>query len=518
MEMIIKMKKFGLLVIPLYLLFISGCSSFNANYKANQLHDKGDYLTSTITLVDYLKNNTDTVPPKKMVNLINSNVQQIQKQINSLATSDYDTKIRHYKDLRTITLAIENANLPHKPANLTNPPLNLIDITLAEIYYLKGNAITPIKNEDYLSKAQIYREGLQFYRYKNMQQLMEENQYTYSINLAEEYYQKAVLDIKITSYQRASEYLEKCINAYQSYGNYKDSKQLLAKYDPIWRKEKANNLYNQATGLINNANSTAELKRIRDYFEESYQVYSRYGSFKDSQSLANKYDHEWRKSLANDYYVKAESYHKDQTKKGYRKAAEYYQLANEAYSHYGSFKDSSVLTQQMTQQGIINVGHSLYGYSGIDKAVLQAIESSFSHGEFNINRGTIDFFIQPNLSVKTDVIDKIISERDIVKDQYNYKEIKKLNKRTYIIDGNIRINGKLYEAQSFNIEKVSWVTHTYYEGNYPKKLSEKYDYENAKYGSEIKSESELADDALYELQSELTRYFNTIRQKAINDL
>lgn len=507
-----------LLTIMLSLLFISACSSFNANYKAKQLHDKGDYFASTITLIDYLKKNADDVPSKDMVNLINSNILKIQNQLNNTATTDYDTKIKHYLDLRAITLAVENANLTHKPVNLTVTPLSLTDINLAELYYLKGNAISPTRNEDYLAKAQLYQQGLQYYKYKDMQKLMEQNQFTYYSNLAEENYQMALLDIQIKNYQRACEYLEKTIDNYQNYGDYKDSKQLFAKYDPIWRKEKASQLYNQATALTNKANSTADYKNIRDYYEQAYLVYSRYGKFKDSEALADKYDHLWCQSLANDYYNQADSYRRQQTKKGFRTAAKYYQQAFDSYSRYGSFKDSVSLAKQMVEQGIINIDYYSTHYSDADNTVSRAIESVFADSEFNINSSTNDFTIKADLAMDTKEFDKIISERDIVKDLYAYKEIKRLTKRVYTITGTIRIDGKLYDYQSFDIENVSSLTHTYYEGTYPKNLSESYEQENTGYWREIKSEYALKEDALAELKDQLIRYFNRVRQQALNQL
>lgn len=508
------MKKLAGFIIAIGILLTASCSSFTTNYKANKLHEQGDYVESSITIIDYLKNNPDYTPPKKMINLINNNVSLIQKQINNLATTAYDPKIKHYKELRTITLAIDNANLSPKPL-LTNPPLSLIDITLAELYYLKGNAITPNQTQDYLTKAQIYKEGLQFYNYKDMQQLMEQNQYTYSSNLAEEHYQQAVLNIQIKSYQRASEFLEKAIIAYQDYGDYKDSKALFAKYDPIWRKQRANELYNLASSLISNNNSTTQYKQIYDYYQQAYEVYGRYGDFKDSQQLAEKYQHEWRKSLADDYYQEAESYRRQHTKRAYRKAAEYYQLAYDTYSRYGSYQNSAALASQMLQESIINVGHSLYGYSGVNQTIIQAIDSTFSGNDFNISSYSADFSIEPDLSVKTEVIDEIISERDITKDGYSYKEIKRLNVRIYKIDGSVRISGKLYDSKSINIEETSSITHTYYEGSYPNNLRDSYSYDNA-YGTYIKNESELENDALYELKYELTRYFDSIKQQALD--
>lgn len=532
------MKKIKFLLVIVSLLFITSCSSISQEMNKAQLYNKvvqynrhNDYVNSSLTAIGFLRDFSSDSRATFMINTINNNIYNAQIRAPSSPTiiNKDDYGIVKYKNLRTIISALDNAEL--NPTILsaidrsklsidtkkkTNIPLIVEDIdqNIAEQYYLKGNRHYIYNKEDYLVRAKIYEEGLQYYNYKDMAILMEENELSYSGEITESYYQKALQAINHGEYKTASQYLQKTLNSYKGHDNYKDSKTLFNKYDEIWRKEEANQLYKQGEKLATNLQSLQDYKSASIAYHSAYRIYEPYGDFKDSYYLAAKYDEVWRKMRAEEYYQKAQFIRKyAKTKKEHKEAASYFQLAYTTYQAHGSFKDSYSLAQKEKSLSMINV--YLSPVDGINKAIYYLLEKS---DDFNIvkNSVTSDISINTSSYEDTDEYQNVIFIEEFEDEDYQYEEIKEKSERIYTLKVVLKVSNKLNMTDSFEVTKSSSIIRTYYEGDYPTYLQASYETHNSSYNS-LKSYSALANEAVSDRDYYLSKSLDSILQSLLNN-
>ncbi|MFD1260917.1 hypothetical protein [Entomomonas asaccharolytica] len=531
------MKKIKFLLVVVSLLSIISCSSISQEIKKTQLYNKviqhnrhNDYVNSSLTAIEFLRDFSDDSRATFMINTINNNIYnaQILAPFSPTKINKDDYGIVRYKNLRTIISALDNAGL--NPTILsaidrsklsidtkkkTNIPLTVADINqnIAEQYYLKGNKHYIYNKEDYLVRAKIYQEGLQYYNYKDMAILMEENELNYSGEITESYYQKALQAINNGEYKTASQYLQKTLNSYKEHDNYEDSKTLFNKYDEIWRKEEANQFYKQGQKLATHLKSLQDYESASRAYHNAYLIYEPYGDFKDSYFLAAKYDEVWRKMRAEEYYQKAQSISKyAKTKKEHKEAASYFQLAYTTYQAYGNFKDSYSLAQKEKSLSMVNV--YLFPIGDINKAIYFLLKES---DDFNIvnNSATSDIAIDASYYKDTDEYKSIISIDEFEDENYQYEEIKEKSERIYTLTVVLKVTNKLNMTESFEVTKSSSIIHTYYEGNYPTYLQASYETLNSSSNS-LKSYSALANEAVSDRDYYLSKALDSILQSLVN--
>ena len=241
---------------------------------------------------------------------------------------------------------------------------------VAEQYYIKGNSIKTVRTDDYLSKAEAYEAGLTYYNYKDIKQKAEDYRFKYSDLKAGDYYARAVLDEKNGRYRSAEENFLAAYDVYIKYGSYKDSQRRYQLNNERADREEAEKLYKKAKSqeAAKNYCDAAET------FAEVDDAYENHGNYKDSNELSGKNDKLCRQEAADKYYQEARSReYSARTKSEYRDIAQIYNSAYNAYEKYGEYKDSYKKYKDLEEKGKVKV----YIAGDMDNIVKDSLKSDF---------------------------------------------------------------------------------------------------------------------------------------------
>lgn len=458
------MKSLKLQVILSITLLLAACSS---TYKvAEKQYETGNYVDAISTVTTSL-DTSNSIPLDKAVTIINNSVTQLEKQLDQLPDNDYEGKVIAYKKLYQVKQLLSQKNYSHKFATFnTTYPMEQIKTAIAEQYYLKAKTIQPITPADYQRKINLYQQGLLYNNYKNMQTLLKESQYNYTQLTADDYYQQALNAVKAQQYQSATTYFQKAQDAYKQYGTYKDSQELLAKYDRIWRETAAQQYLLQANKIVADAQHKKDHREASEYFQKAYQSYSTYGNFKNSKELSER---QQQLSLIPVYYSATNS---------------------------GNSIDINYL-----------IGHMLNKY--------------FSSGDFRRaeNDQKRDFYIKVTYTDGVKNNDRIIGVENIQENEYTRcQRTTKLLERIYTIRGSIKVDGKIHYSKSFEIATPSSLVYTYQQCNPLMPSHNKQRGENINSDGTLKSVEMLAKQASNQLEDLLKTEFRKIQQNALNNL
>nr|WP_174507045.1 hypothetical protein [Acinetobacter sp. Marseille-Q1620] len=160
-------------------------------------------------------------------------------------------------------------------------------------------------------------------------------------------------------------YREKA-EAYQNglkYANYLDMASLAAKYQKEYSSRLASDYYQSALTAVKMKN----YKDASENFQKASNAFSNYGSFKDSQQQFVKYDKLWRSEEAEQFFSQAISKDRSATRKAdFREAAKLYNDSYEIYLPYGIYKNSVSLRAISKRKGTVNIGYSINQDRGDD--------------------------------------------------------------------------------------------------------------------------------------------------------
>ncbi|UYZ85068.1 hypothetical protein MTZ49_05800 [Entomomonas sp. E2T0] len=506
------MKTINLFSLILLTFFLTAC---NTTYKtAQNYYNSADYVNAVKTITA----DTNNPPSEEKIDIIKNSIQHLQDRIKQYPRGRYNDRIEDYKklwEIRNLT-----AKTPYK--NVTNniDPEQLAKL-IAQEHHLKGLDIMPSTPAEYQQQIKIFETGIRLdFGNIDLREDLAKSKKTYATMMAESSYNKGKKALSEKDYEEACEHFKKTIKHFERYGRYKDEDKLFAKYDPIWRKEKATQNYSKASQLVKTAKTYQDYKEIAGLYHAASDIYSRYGSYKDSKVLANKYNQLWTTQHANELFDKAKKLADNATTRSdHRKAAEAFTALSREYSNYNN---SLALAQKEASLGYIYVyyksndsGKNYWLNNLIDNEV-NAILRSKDFKQADNNHG--DFFISVTYTEHANDHQKILSVEDHIDTNFKYKEIKELIQRNYVLKTSIRVGGKMNYSYDFSIPIQSSITRTFYQGNYPSWKREKYEKSNANWDNSLKSPKDLANDAEAELKVILKKHLDNIKWQAINTL
>ncbi|PIT63069.1 hypothetical protein BHC47_10655 [Snodgrassella alvi] len=233
-------------------------------------------------------------------------VEMAQKNIQQAAVSDYELRIKSYQLLLTIKTELEDKSYsPYLEKYLSLYTVDGLKESLAIQFYQQANAIVAANSADYLRKAKLYRQGYEYFNYKDIKKRAEDNQNMYYKTAAQEYYTEAQANVRDKNYKQAADNFRKAHDVYLPLGNYKDSAKLAAIYEKKWRTAEAEGHYQQAQGIVRKARLLSEYRQAAALFREASNVYSPYGNtYKDSARQADVYERKGQVQIlirGNDY-------------------------------------------------------------------------------------------------------------------------------------------------------------------------------------------------------------------------
>ena len=276
----------------LVIAFIIGACT--TTYKANKFYEKGEYLQSVRTITNDL-DKTNKWPEhkltaQKMLDIINGSIRHFEQHRDNSNRFDYDNNIYAYKGLLEIRQLLNNKFYSSYFSGFIHSyNITTLKQTIAEQYYLKGNTIKPVAIIDYKTKADLYKEGLNYAEYKDMRALQQKYARQYASLAAADFYKKGQEAAKAKEYKMASEFFAQARDVHKEFGAYKNSHEQFVKYDKIWRTNAAGKVYDQAQSKANYARYKSDHRNVAALYLEAYNYYKPYGNFKDSQNLYQKH-------------------------------------------------------------------------------------------------------------------------------------------------------------------------------------------------------------------------------------
>ncbi len=357
-----------ILLLSVLLLIFVACDL----KKAEEAYEKGDYVTAVKYSAKYLdgkKTFPNNKESKQILEKFDVIIKYYEKNIAEAVTTD--SKIKYMSEFWEIRTLLDKKSYDRQIEFFTGKyTVDELGKNVAEQYYIKGNSIKTVRTDDYLSKAEAYEAGLTYYNYKDIKQKAEDYRFKYSDLKAGDYYARAVLDEKNGRYRSAEENFLAAYDVYIKYGSYKDSQRRYQLNNERADREEAEKLYKKAKSqeAAKNYCDAAET------FAEVDDAYENHGNYKDSNELSGKNDKLCRQEAADKYYQEARSReYSARTKSEYRDIAQIYNSAYNAYEKYGEYKDSYKKYKDLEEKGKVKV----YIAGDMDNIVKDSLKSDF---------------------------------------------------------------------------------------------------------------------------------------------
>lgn len=284
-------------------LLIIGCiflvSACAMKRTAQDAYREGRYLESIELIAQSVEekgegslNAEDLKRFKKMVTNV---MEHYEKALSTASQTDHDSRIQSYEALLQMKRRLTNRFFtPHVSFFDNKYDIMQLRKILAEEYYLSGKSLKCSTTDCYAMQAALYRQGSEHYKYKDIEKLYKQANTKYMNMAAQEYYDQGKKYAAMQLYRSAAENFAKAVEVYQPLGNYKDSKKLLNIYNKKYRTEEAQANYQQATWLVEQANTRKAYREVASYYRQAAESYSPYGDYKGAEALADKYEEKGR--------------------------------------------------------------------------------------------------------------------------------------------------------------------------------------------------------------------------------
>ncbi|MCO6525870.1 hypothetical protein [Snodgrassella sp.] len=365
---------------------------------------------------------------------VGSLTEMAQKNIQQAAATDYDTRIKNYQLLLALKTELEDKSYSsYIEQYLSLYTVDGLKESLAIQFYQQASAIVATNSHDYLRKAKLYRQGYEYFNYKDIHKRAEDNQKLYYKTAAQEFYADAQADVKERNYKQAAENFRKAHEVYLPLGKYKDSAKLADIYEKKWRTIEAENQYQRAQAIVRKAKHLSEYREAASLFSAASEVYSPYGnSYKNATKLADVYARKGQVQI----FVRGNSYLADHIRSVLQK-------------NYVSFVSSA---------GAANL----------------VIDVSMSHGQFQQYKENIETHDKhENLRVGTkqvaddngNMVDQPVYE-DFYFKQYSVKTVNEAEMVAEVHSSGLYDLNRSYSAKSTSSQTYYW-----FDGHVPRKYT-----------------------------------------------
>lgn len=446
------------LFLMLFILLLTACAARTAE----DAYKEGKYLESIELAASYVEDKGETkldADDLASFQKIVSNVMaHYENQLLTAERTDYASRISSYEALLQMKNRLSNRFYSQQVYFFNNKyEIKQLRQLIAEEYYLYGNSINATDADSYYLKANLYRQGMEQYKYKDIEALYNKTYTKYMQVAAKEYYEQGQQLAKTQLYKEAAEAFSQAVEVYKPLGKYKDSEQLFVVYDKKYRLNEAQNFYQQAEEIKKLATTHFEYRQMAELYNDAATIYQPYGDYKGSAALARQYQ---QKGILKIYYP----------------PTQYSQLIkNRLNADYIQF-----VSNQAMADIVIDITSSDKYNEYSEKPIMRAMSE-------NILENTIKV---PNA-------EGVVESKDIYKTYY-YNQETTTFVNIFELNTRIDVSGLYTYSDKDYIKKSSNITKYVYSGDVPKK------YNNHTVGSYL-SKSKLASKA----QDEQENYIKT---------
>lgn len=278
------------LLVVLFVFLLTACSSRTAE----DAYKEGKYLESIDLIAEYVEDKgeakLDAEDLERFRKIVSNVMAHYENQLLIAERTDYASRITSYEALLTMKNRLSNRFYSQQVYFFNNKyDIKQLRQLIAEEYYLYGNSINATDAKSYYLKASLYRNGMEQYKYKDIEKLYNQANTKYMQVAAQEYYEQGVKFAAADLYKDAAEYFAKAAEVYKPLGKYKDSEQLFVVYDKKYRLNEAQNFYQQAEDIKSIADTRFEYRQMAALYNDAATIYLPYGDYKNSAKLAKEY-------------------------------------------------------------------------------------------------------------------------------------------------------------------------------------------------------------------------------------
>lgn len=305
-------------VIFCCIIFLTACSM---KMTAERAYKKGKYLESINIMAKYVEEKGEKkLKPDDLASFRQLVANVMTHYENNLLTadrSDHKSRINSYIALLNMKSRLSNRFFSQQLSFFNNKYESMtLKKNIAEEYYLWGKEITCQTSSCYAMRAENFKNGLEYYNYKDIEKLYQQANTKYMQIAAKEYYDLGKQYAETDSFKLAADNFAKASQVYKPLGKYKDSDQLFTTYDKEYRTQEARAHYEQAQSILTYANTRYHYRQIAQLFNYAAEIYLPYGDYLGAATFAQQYyemgiiriyiDPEYRnlaaKTFTNNYY------------------------------------------------------------------------------------------------------------------------------------------------------------------------------------------------------------------------
>ena len=279
-----------IILASIFIFLLVGCSGRTAE----DAYKEGKYLESIALITHEMDEKgaakVDRSDLTRFQDLVNNVMNHYENQLLSVPAHDYANRIASYEALLTMKTRL-SGQFYSQQVDFFNHKYDATQLKkeLAQAYYLYGNSIEGSDSESYYRRAELYRKGLAYYKYQDIEARYNNAHNSYINIAAREYYDQGKQLAQLNEHKKAAEAFANAITVYKPFGQYKDSEALFVLYDKKYRTDEASALYAKASQLASIAATHSEYRQIASIYHDVVTIYQPYGNYKDATVLAQQY-------------------------------------------------------------------------------------------------------------------------------------------------------------------------------------------------------------------------------------
>lgn len=261
---------------------------------ADQAYKEGKYLESISLIIAYVEEKgeqkLDADDLTHFRQLVSDVMGHYENRLLTADRNDHNSRIESLVALLNMKSQLANRFFSQQVSFFNNKyDFFSLRKAIAEEYYLWGNAVTCESSSCYSMRADLYKKGLEYYKYNDIENLYQKANTKYMQVAANEFYNAGKYYAQFDSFKLAAENFAQAIEVYKPLGKYKDSEQLFITYDKKYRTREAKSYYEKAQTILQHANTRYSYREITRLLNQAAEIYQPYGNYQNAAILAKQY-------------------------------------------------------------------------------------------------------------------------------------------------------------------------------------------------------------------------------------
>lgn len=278
------------LIVVLLMFWLASCSHTRTYEEA---YNEGYYLQSINILALNIEQKGiakfKQEDAEHLRNLVNRVMVKYEADLADSAANDYEDKISTYNKLMEMHDRLSNQFYsPELSFFLDKYTSSKLKQDIAKVYYDQANSIVAKDSESYKKKAELYKQGLDIYDYKDINASYKKANNRYLQLVAQEYYKIGQQAARKKDYHQAAAAFNKAAEVYSPIGHYKDSEKLANYYIKIFKTQIAISSYAEGEQIAKKASSRADYRNAAYQYQKASNTYPN-GSYRDASKKAEVY-------------------------------------------------------------------------------------------------------------------------------------------------------------------------------------------------------------------------------------